>query len=118
MARTVVTNQKHINFKHYAQLTNAKFTPTIGWAGFTRKAGEVNIIPSTITSIWGWEAAYTKFVKNKFQNWTETNLIAEDMQKISTLTFKTTAPPVEWPKRKHGIPGFSDLIFSRKAPCS
>lgn len=32
-------------------------------------------------------------------------------------TFKTTAPPVEWPKRKHGMPGFSDLIFSKNIPC-
>ena len=34
-----------------------KLTPTIGWAGFTRKAGEVNTIPSSIPSISGSEAA-------------------------------------------------------------
>lgn len=36
---------------------------------------------------------------------------------LNQLTFKATAPPVEWPKRKHGIPGFSNMIFSKKAPC-
>lgn len=57
---TEATKQKHINVKHHAQPRSAKLTPTIGWDGFTRKAGDVKMIPSTITSMWGRDAAYIK----------------------------------------------------------
>lgn len=32
-------------------------------------------------------------------------------------TFRTTAPPVEWPRRKQGTPGFSIRILSTSTSC-
>lgn len=48
-----------LNLMFYVLLSNGteKLTPTIGWAGFTRRAGEVNTIPSNISSTSGREAA-------------------------------------------------------------
>lgn len=34
------------------------------------------------------------------------------------LTLRTIAPPVEWPKQKHGRPGFSAKTLSRKIFCN
>lgn len=88
-------------------------TPTIGYAGFTRSAGEVRITP-IILAIWGWEAACKiMIVEGKYQKKARIHRALINGVK---LTFNTTAPPVEWPKRKHGIARFFDLIFSRNEP--
>jgi len=71
----------------------------------------------------GYEAAYSvkQFIKFHINNKTARPKKRKKKKEYNffwkCITFKTTAPPVEWPKRKHGTPGFSDLIFSNKAPC-
>jgi hypothetical protein len=84
----------------------------IGWDGWTGIAGDVKTTPCTRSSTQGSSAAFVCSCKEEKELRLEHHLCSQthyDDNKSNTqmrfcFTFKTIAPPVECPNKKHGKP--------------